>query len=167
MQSSFGDRVTRIFPSKSSCPVFRSALGSTGPIGTHPFHLPPHCLLHPSQARQPSPSPLIHQSSLYTYLLCILPLIHPSIHPPMIFHPLGPQGQTFQAEQSAPQGFAHLKITEQEHWVGAEWGQDVYFLPFLPSPSPLPSPLCPSPEVEIMSRAPRSRPESCPVQGMA
>lgn len=64
-----------IFPVESSGPVFGSALGSTGPVSTHPFTCRSRACEHPSHAKQPSQSPLTHQSSSVPIL------IHPSIHP--------------------------------------------------------------------------------------
>lgn len=119
----------------SSGAIFRSALGSTGPGGIHPFTCPSRFVsihLKPGSALAHLQSISLYPSSLYSSTYpSIHPYVHTYIHLPMVLQSLGLQVQTFQSKHSAPPGFTHLKIMAfREHQAGAEWSG----MHFLPSP---------------------------------
>lgn len=135
----------------SSGSIFRSALGSTGPVDTHPFTCPSRVV---SIHLKPG-SPLAHLRSISLYPSSLYSSTYPSIHPytctyihlPVVLQALGLQVQTFQPKHSAPPGFTHLKLMAlREHQAGAEWSGMHASFPPLPG------------QVEIISSAARPQP---------
>lgn len=117
-----GTGITQHLPFEELQPYIRSALGTPGAIGTHPFTCLSRVCEHPSQARQASRSSLIYPSSLYTHLLCIHPLSQPASHPASdsltVIHSLGPEAQISQVKHSAPEGFPHHEMVFGECQAG-------------------------------------------------
>nr|KAF6303979.1 hypothetical protein mMyoMyo1_008960 [Myotis myotis] len=149
MWGSLGGRVTQHLPCGELWPCLWICAGEHRAHQYPSIHCRSRACEHPSHAKQPSQSPLTHQSSSVSIHLSTHLSIHPSvclsIHPLMVRHSLGLQAQTFQAKHSAPPGCTHLRIM-----VFRERGQGLSGWDTRPP--------CPPRTGGIMSRAARSQP---------